>query len=158
MKIKTFIIFSLLLILIPMIKADTDAYTIKWVINPPSIELNNIVNHTQEANQSFSYDIDADVIGGVIDTFQLNDTSVFVINDSSGIITNNTALVSVAIYWLNVSVNSTLGEKDWEEFFINITSIAPPSANQCNQTYTTLQSSSSNKKPYGRLCYWLDFR
>ena len=87
---------------------------------PPSFD--NLANHTHTANTSFSYDLDAtdDV---ALDSFWFNDTSVFVINISSGLITNTTALNVIGTYWINVSVNDTGGLVAWAIFYIDV--VAP---------------------------------
>lgn len=42
-------------------------------------------------------------------------------------------------------------------YLILNTTVSIAGVSQCNDTYTTLTVSSSNKRPYGRLCYYLDF-
>jgi hypothetical protein len=43
----------------------------------------------------------------------------------------------------------------YETWFVTVIELP---TTQCDGNYTTLQSSNSNKRVYGRLCYWLDFR
>ena len=89
---------------------------------PPTFD--NLQNHTQLANLSFAFDLDATDPQGV-DTFVLNQTNYFDIN-STGTITNNTALSQDKIHWLKVIVNDTLGNARTGEFYINITPEIPP--------------------------------
>jgi len=81
----------------------------------------NLINHTQEANISFSYDVDA-TDDSALDTWWLNDTTVFNITQV-GLITNITGLTSIEIYWLNISLNDTWGNLVSDVFFINITEV-----------------------------------
>lgn len=86
---------------------------------PPTFD--NMANQTHTVNTSFSYDLDASDTESSIDSFWLNDTSIFIINISTGVITNTTSLSNISIYWLNVSVNDTEGNVAWGVFFINVT-------------------------------------
>lgn len=109
----------------------------------------NLQNHTQVANISFEFDLDASDPSG-IDTFVLNQTNYFSIN-STGTITNNTALSQDLIHWLLVTVNDTLGNFATGEFYINITpeSPAPPISNVSN--VFKIYPSFTNKIPYIKL-------
>jgi hypothetical protein len=120
-------------------------------VNPPTFD--NLRNFTQQANLTFSQYITASDPSG-IDTYTLNDTSTFNIS-SSGLITNLTTLDEVNFYWLNISVNDTLGNLASGIFYINISEI---STSQCGSTFTVLKSQLSNSRPYGQLCRWMDFR
>ena len=126
-------------------------------ISPPVWDLvYGLRNFTQYANLSFSELMTAtDDIA--IDTYVLNDTSVFNITQA-GLITNITKLDTVNTYWLNLSVNDTSGNLLSGVFYIDITNVPVPPVSECNANFTVLQSATSNKRPYGRLCYWLDFR
>jgi len=97
--------------------------TITFVVDTEAPSFDNLQNHTQTANTSFFFDLNATDISGV-DTFFLNDSSVFNIT-RDGRIRNVTALDIVAIYFLNVSVNDTNDGNPITSsiFFINITSI-----------------------------------
>lgn len=67
-----------------------------WIIEPQDQEINE--------NEAFSYDIEAtDDVG--IDTYSINDTDNFMINQS-GMIKNNSVL-SIGAYNINISVNDT---------------------------------------------------
>ena len=80
-----------------------------------------IINHTNTANTSFSFDLNASDVGVGVDTFTLNDTNVFNIT-REGIIRNATNLSLIKIYFLTSTVNDTLGNSiTSSQFFINIT-------------------------------------
>lgn len=101
---------------------ETGNRTITIDSTPPTFT--NLQNFTHTVNTSFYFDLDAsDNLVGV-DTFSLNDTSVFSI-DNDGVITNVTALDEIKIYWLEVTVNDTLLNSKTAKFYINITSITP---------------------------------
>jgi hypothetical protein len=111
--------------------------------NPPTFT--NLQNHTQLANLSFNFDLDATDPQG-IDTFILNQTNFFSIN-STGTITNNTPLSSPQIHWLLVSVNDTLGNSATGEFYINITPPIPvPQLNESK--IAKIYPSIENQVPY----------
>jgi hypothetical protein len=102
----------------------------------------NLRNFSQNANISFSQSITATDTSG-IDEYWLNDTATFIINKTSGLITNNTGLNLVRLYWLNISANDTLGNTEQGIFYINITEIstAPPA--------TTTTAETCRYKKYG---------
>ena len=82
--------------------------------------LNNLRNFTQTNTIGFSESITAsDDIS--IDTYSLNDTSVFSI-DNNGLIINTTSLSEVKFYPLQIIVNDTSGNNVTGDFWINITS------------------------------------
>ncbi|MHA1201314.1 MAG: LamG-like jellyroll fold domain-containing protein [Candidatus Heimdallarchaeaceae archaeon] len=116
---------------ITVIYISSENYTISsetyWVnvtgvpdTTPPTF--NNLRNFTQAANQSFSESITANDTSG-IDSYVLNDTSIFNVNKTTGLIFNVTALDNIAFYLLNLSVNDTAGNENSGIFYINITSI-----------------------------------
>lgn len=111
----------------------------------------NLINHTTNVNQSFSYTLTATDASG-ISCFSLNDTSTFNVN-CSGYLRNITALTTVNLYWLNASVNDTFNNIASRIFYINVTAV--PS--QCGGNFTTLKGLIESR-PYGRLCHWTDFR
>ncbi len=86
---------------------------------PPSFD--NPRNFTFNVNNSFSQNFSATDSVVEIGSYSLNDTSIFNISQT-GLITNVTNLSTIAIYWLNISVNDTLGNLNSTVFFINITS------------------------------------
>jgi len=116
---------ALIINCIPSIFAATDSYTINWIIpddNPPSFD--NLRNFTHIVNTSFSNSITAsDDIS--IDIYRLNDTSIFSINETTGLITNNTNLSTLELYWLNISVNDSSGNIASGIFYINVTEEGP---------------------------------
>ena len=122
-------------------------------VTPPTFDNPRNITHT--VNTSLSESFAASDTSG-IDTYTLNDTSVFSIN-GAGLITNVTALETITIYNLNLTVNDTAGNQNSLIFWINVTEFVIP-VSQCGLDFEILQSASSNKRPYGRLCQWLDFR
>lgn len=87
-------------------------------LDPP--EFTNLANQIIMYGDSLAYDIDAvdsEYVG--VDCFSVNDTSNFNIN-CTGYLTNATNL-SVGIYWLNVSVNDTLGNEGSDLMYVNVT-------------------------------------
>jgi len=98
---------------------------VTFVIDNTGPTFDNLVNFTQAANITFSFDLDATDAEVEVDTFRLNDTSYFNIS-SIGLILNVTNLSRIEIHYLNVTVNDTLGNAFGEEFYINITKITPP--------------------------------
>ncbi len=87
-----------------------------WVL-PPS-------DKTMEFGGSFNYDLDASDPSN-IDTWWLNDTSFFNINNA-GLITNN-GPVPIDEYWLEVNVNDTLGNKLTDNFKVTVQDMTSPS-------------------------------
>jgi len=121
---------------------------------PPTWD--NLRNFTHITNTSFSEFMTAsDDVG--IDTYVLNDTSIFNISQS-GLITNVTNLSRIEIQYLNITINDTSNNIVSAIFYINITLAPLPSGSQCTENVTLLKTAISNNRPYGRLCFWLDFR
>ncbi len=87
---------------------------------PPTFDNLRSFNHT--VNTSFSDSITATDPSG-IDTYLLNDTTIFTINSANGLITNVTNLSTIKIYHLNISVNDTVGNLVSGIFYINITEV-----------------------------------
>jgi hypothetical protein len=103
---------------------------------PPTFD--NLTNQSTAYKTNVRYDANATDISA-IDCFTINDTTNFNIN-CSGYLINNT-LLGVAMYWLNMSVNDSLGNTRYALMWINITdSTAPnvtlnaPDANYFNDT------------------------
>lgn len=92
-----------------------------WIFDTTPPTITNAINHTHTVNTSFSYDIDATDATG-IDSWSVNDSNWAI--DSSGILTNNTALDTVQLWWLNVSVNDTLNFTSHAVFYVNVTSVS----------------------------------
>jgi hypothetical protein len=140
--------------------ANTNSTHEKFFINitalPPDTTpptWTNMRNFSQVANTSFSESMTASDASG-IGYYDLNDTSVFNISQD-GTIINITALSVVATYWMNITVNDTIGNELNGLFFINITLA---SASKCDDTFDTIKIPTSNNKPYVQLCNILDFR
>jgi hypothetical protein len=80
----------------------------------------NLQNFTHTINTEFNEIVLAEDASG-IDRYWLNENDVFEINRYNGNIKNKTALSTLSLYWLNISVNDTLGNIENEIFYINIT-------------------------------------
>ena len=91
---------------------------------PPTFD--NLRNFTHIVNTSFSESITASDPSG-IDTYKLNDTSIFIINSTNGLIMNATNLSIIETYWLNISVNDTAGNLASGVFYIDVTELPPVS-------------------------------
>jgi hypothetical protein len=83
-------------------------------------------NHTIEEGSSFRYDLNATDLSG-IDRYWLNDTHFTI--SIAGVITNSTVL-SVKIYWVQVSVNDTHGNTLASIFNVTVLARAPPTWDQ----------------------------
>jgi len=98
-----------------------------------------IANQTVEYGTALGYDINATNIVGV-DCFSVNDTTNFKIN-CSGYLENNTAL-GIALYWLNISVNDTVGNNNSALMWVNVSDTTAPTftaiANQTVEYATAL--------------------
>jgi len=83
-------------------------------------------NQSIFSNESLRYDIEADddIAFG---NFSINWTSVFEINESTGIIVNTTGLNNT-LYWINVTINDTSNNQNSSTFFVNVTAsdLIPP--------------------------------
>jgi len=82
-----------------------------------------ISNQTIEYGYNLGYDINATDTSSV-DCFSVNDTANFKIN-CSGYLENNTAL-NVELYWVNITANDSLGNKNYEIMSVNVTSTTLP--------------------------------
>ena len=89
-------------------------------IAPSFSDLRNFIH---VINTSFSNSITATDSGVGVQSYSLNQTTQFSIDSTNGLITNITPLDEVAIYWLNISVNDTIGNKNSGIFYINVTVI-----------------------------------
>ena len=109
--------------------------TIRLVDEQPPVWVENPSNQIIEKNQPFRYDVNAtDNIQ--IDKYSING-SLFEINETSGIITNKTAL-KFKIYHLNITVNDSSGNSLSSKIKITVTDLTPPQLtihNPINQTY-----------------------
>jgi hypothetical protein len=103
----------------------------------------SLTNQTGFSNESFSYDIDAtDSLVG-LGNFSLNDTSVFSINSTTGLIENITSLINGGFFVYNLTINDSLGNLNWTVFTINITKVHYPMIFLGNPVYTFNTSNSS---------------
>lgn len=113
--------------------ADTETWFVNVTaapdVTPPVFT--DLRNFTQTVNTSFSETINATDVGGGIDTYSLNDTSVFNVS-SIGLIQNVTPLVNVTVYVLNLTVNDTSGNIASGVFNIDVTDISPKIMNWTN--------------------------
>jgi hypothetical protein len=109
--------------LITLVRADTQTLQIRFIVPDQTAPVfDNLRNLSGYTNQAFTRYITAtDDVG--IYCYYLNDTSVFNV-DCTGKITNSITLDNVTVYNLNLSVNDTLGNLNWGEFYINITNQA----------------------------------
>lgn len=120
-KLYQLILFSgILIAMLSFTSADSQSFSMNFNIpaddtSPPVL---NLENYTHNIYTPFS-----EVIGATDETgiscFTLNDTSVFNI-DCSGTMVNITALDSLTTYWLNVTVNDTLGYESSGVFYVQI--------------------------------------
>lgn len=88
---------------------------------PPTF--NNLSNQTLEYQTALGYSVNATDSSG-ISCFKVNDTANFNIN-CSGYLRNNT-LLGVNLFWLNITVNDTLGNSNSTSILINITDTIVP--------------------------------
>ena len=155
-KLLFLFLFGMFLVSINLVSADTQTLTMKFIVpagedtTPPTFD--DMRNFNHPVNTSFSKDFDAtDDVG--VECFGLNDTSVFNI-DCSGTVTNITALNTITIYTLNVSVNDSAGNTAYDDFYINVVE----ATTQCSSTFNYTKMAASNKRPFIQLCHWRDFR
>jgi len=78
----------------------------------------NLVNQTFQYGSIFAYGIVATDLSG-IGCYSVNDTSNFNINCSGYL--NSTSVLSENIYWLNVTVNDTIGNQNSGVMYVNVT-------------------------------------
>jgi hypothetical protein len=93
-------------------------------------------------NQSLSYDINATDSGVGLGTFSINWTTVFTINRTTGLLINSSSL-SEGNYYINVSINDTLGNTASDIMWINVTatdSFAPVIIKSSPINYANLSS------------------
>ena len=156
MKYKFLILIFFGMFLINFVSADSQTFQVRYIVPTPDTTpptWSNLRNLTGYNNTAFSESITATDDSG-ISCYYLNDTSTFDV-DCSGTITNVTALNTVIVYYLNISVNDTVGNVNWGEFYIDITGL---SATQCSSTFNYTKMASSNTRPYIQLCQWRNFR
>lgn len=156
MKYKLFLLVFFGFFFVSFVSADSQTFQVRYIVpasdtTPPA--WTNLRNLTGYNNTAFSQSITATDPSG-ISCYYLNDTSTFDV-DCSGTITNSTIINTVAIYYLNISVNDTLGNVNWGEFYINITEFP---ASQCDSVFNYTKMATWNTRPYIQLCQWRDFR
>ncbi|MBT7105751.1 hypothetical protein HN933_02775 [Candidatus Woesearchaeota archaeon] len=78
----------------------------------------DLENLTKQYGPPWSNDFDAYDISG-IDCFSVNDTAQFTIN-CTGYLTNASSL-NESIYWINLTVNDTIGNENYAQIYVNIT-------------------------------------
>lgn len=118
---KSILFLFLIIFLVGTVMAASDQFDINWIIpDTDSPTFDNLRNFTIYLNISFSESITAsDDVG--IDAYILNDTSVFTIGRTTGLITNSVQLENETTYWLNITANDTSGNTVSGVFFINVT-------------------------------------
>ena len=94
-----------------------------------------ITNQTITARNSFEYDTNATDAGVGVFVYAVNDSTNFQIN-TTGSIKNKTGL-SLGIYWINISLNDTLNNKNSTIFFVNVTDLIAPFLNVTNPLNST---------------------
>lgn len=80
---------------------------------------NNLRDFSHTIYFTFSNSITASDISG-IESYWFNDTTYFIINRTTGLITNNTPMTSLTKYLLNISVNDTVGNLKSDIFYIDV--------------------------------------
>ncbi|MBL7054586.1 hypothetical protein ISS05_02420, partial [Candidatus Woesearchaeota archaeon] len=102
---------------------NVNSSSITFIANPTNPNFTAMSNQTIEYRANLAYDINATDISGV-DCFTVNNTNNFSIN-CSGYLQNNTNL-SNKIYWLNITVNDTLGGESHGLIWVNVTNTTGP--------------------------------
>lgn len=97
-------------------KSSDSSYFVKPDTTPPTLTL---TNKKITILSALKYQILATDISG-IGCFTVNDTTFFNIN-CSGYLTNNTIFDSVKIYYINITVNDTLGNLASGVMYVNVT-------------------------------------
>ncbi|MCK5712166.1 MAG: hypothetical protein KAI25_05585, partial [Hyphomicrobiaceae bacterium] len=115
-------------------------------------------SQTIEYNTDFSYQVNASD-NYQIDKYFIDDTSNFIINPATGLITNNT-LLDLGIYSLNISVNDTSNNINSSVINITVQDTTNPAWDQTpsnqNIEYNTLFSYDVNASDYLPDKYFLD--
>jgi len=124
MKYKFLLLIFLGMFLINFVSADSISFQIRFIVptedtTPPTWD--NLRNLSGYTNTAFSRYITATDDSG-ISCYYLNDTTTFDV-DCSGRITNSITLTNETIYYMNITVNDTIGNINWGEFYINITNV-----------------------------------
>jgi hypothetical protein len=93
------------------------------VDNVPPYFQHAISNFELTIGQAFNYDVNATDASIGLEGYAVNDSN-FQVN-SSGWISNNTVLV-INLYYINISINDTLGNSNSSIFYVNITDTTIP--------------------------------
>ena len=102
---------------------------VSFLIDTTPPTFTDFANQTIQNDESLSYDINATDIGAGLGNFSINWTTTFNIVGITGVLTNTSAL-SVQEYYINVSVNDTLGNTNSDILLINVT-LAPTDTCTC---------------------------
>ncbi|MBT4174320.1 hypothetical protein HOC80_03940 [archaeon] len=101
-------------------------HSITFYVDTDTPAFSSIANQTFNDADGLVYDIDA-TDNGKIDSFAVNDTTNFKIN-TAGVLENNT-LLTVGFYWLNITVNDSVGHQNSTIITANVTDGTPPIIN-----------------------------
>ena len=117
--------------------------SIRFTIDTMAPFFTNLANQKVQDGSSLNYDINANDSGIGLGSFAINWTTNFSIVASTGVLTNISTLL-VGIYYINVSVNDTLGNLNSSVIQINVTErdITPPAVTINSPTNTTYTESS----------------
>lgn len=123
--------------------------SITFYIDSLAPTFDNLANQSIYDNQSLSYNIDATDSGIGLNKFSINWTSTFTINEDTGVVTNTSGLGIDQIYYINVTVNDTLGNLNSGIFWVNVTNhsivdIPPVFDDPRNVTHSVNTSLSEN--------------
>ncbi|HDZ60309.1 MAG TPA: hypothetical protein ENH46_01245, partial [Candidatus Pacearchaeota archaeon] len=125
---------------------NENSSSVTFTIDTQPPYFTNWANQTLSAGQSLNYDINAADDGVGLDSFAINWTSTFSIVSSTGVLTNTSAL-SVGEYYINVSINDTLGNLNSSILLVNVSAgdTTPPDINFTNPTPSdnTVQSATA---------------
>ncbi len=88
----------------------------------------NLFSQSIYNNQSLNYDIDANDNGIGLGFFAINWTTQFSINSATGVLIN-ISILNVGIYYINVSINDSLGNLNSSVILVNVSQsdLTPPS-------------------------------
>ncbi|MFC1753964.1 CARDB domain-containing protein, partial [Thermoproteota archaeon] len=100
-----------------------DNWSFRIDLSPPEWDP-DLVNQTIDYHDPLYYDVDAIDPSGV-DTYWINDTTYFSMTPADGII-QNTSSLELGDYYLNVSVNDTLGHTRWDIIKISVVDATDP--------------------------------
>lgn len=118
MRKLLFLFGMFLVVALQFVSADTQTFTMKFIVPDTSPYFNNLRNFNHIVSTDFSQSITASSDVG-ISCYWLNDTTKFDV-DCSGLITNVTNLNTIEVVTLKITVNNTIGEETNGDFYINI--------------------------------------